>query len=147
MSDDTLPIRGIGEVGVYVKDLDRAEEWYTRILDLEVTLQGPNYRFLKPGPDRHLRQRVILFDPERTENQSSPPPHGARGPTHFALGALRSDLPLFRKRLQEEGVDIEEEITWPSGAESIYFRDPAGNSVEIFGQIPNDNTQENQHSS
>jgi catechol-2,3-dioxygenase len=28
-------------------------------------------------------------------------------------------------------VPIEIEITWPGGGHSIYFRDPAGNSIEL----------------
>jgi catechol 2,3-dioxygenase-like lactoylglutathione lyase family enzyme len=37
----------------------------------------------------------------------------------------------WRERLEQQGVAIEAEITWPSGGYSIYFRDPAGNSVEL----------------
>ena len=36
-----------------------------------------------------------------------------------------------RERLQQEGVAIESEVTWPGGGRSIYFRDPAGNSLEF----------------
>jgi catechol 2,3-dioxygenase-like lactoylglutathione lyase family enzyme len=33
-------------------------------------------------------------------------------------------------------VEIEREITWPLGGRSVYFRDPAGNSVEfVEGEI------------
>lgn len=39
-------------------------------------------------------------------------------------------------RLAEHGVAIEQEATWPEGhfrpGRSIYFRDPAGNSVEVM---------------
>jgi catechol 2,3-dioxygenase-like lactoylglutathione lyase family enzyme len=37
--------------------------------------------------------------------------------------------------LREKGVEIEREISW-SGGRSVYFRDPAGNSVEfVEGEI------------
>jgi catechol 2,3-dioxygenase-like lactoylglutathione lyase family enzyme len=29
-----------------------------------------------------------------------------------------------------EGVAVESEVAWPQGGRSIYFRDPAGNSLE-----------------
>ena len=29
------------------------------------------------------------------------------------------------------GMTIEADFRWPNGARSLYFRDPAGNSVEI----------------
>jgi catechol 2,3-dioxygenase-like lactoylglutathione lyase family enzyme len=28
-------------------------------------------------------------------------------------------------------ITIEAEVTWPNGGRSLYFRDPAGNSLEI----------------
>ena len=37
-----------------------------------------------------------------------------------------------RQRLQEHGVVIEKEVLWPRGGTSLYFRDPAGNSVELL---------------
>ncbi|MDQ3546548.1 MAG: glyoxalase/bleomycin resistance/extradiol dioxygenase family protein, partial [Verrucomicrobiota bacterium] len=37
----------------------------------------------------------------------------------------------WRERLQEAGVAIESEVEWPEGGRSLYFRDPAGNSVEL----------------
>lgn len=33
-------------------------------------------------------------------------------------------------RLLSHGVAIEADFLWPNGARSIYFRDPAGNSLE-----------------
>jgi catechol 2,3-dioxygenase-like lactoylglutathione lyase family enzyme len=32
----------------------------------------------------------------------------------------------------EHGVPIELETDWPRGGKSLYFRDPAGNSVELI---------------
>jgi catechol 2,3-dioxygenase-like lactoylglutathione lyase family enzyme len=29
------------------------------------------------------------------------------------------------------GIAVEAEVTWPGGGRSLYFRDPAGNSLEI----------------
>ena len=34
------------------------------------------------------------------------------------------------RRIEAAGVAIESETTWPSGLRSLYFRDPAGNSLE-----------------
>ena len=33
-------------------------------------------------------------------------------------------------RLTESDIAIEADFRWPNGARSIYFRDPAGNSLE-----------------
>jgi catechol 2,3-dioxygenase-like lactoylglutathione lyase family enzyme len=53
------------------------------------------------------------------------------GPGHVALGIPGEALPAWRERLAAGGVHIEKEVTWPAGGKSIYFRDPAGNSVEL----------------
>ena len=134
MADKQLPILGIGEMSVYVADIDAAESWYHRVLGMETLGKGQNFCFLRAGDDATLRQRVILFVAERTSQQARPPAHGAEGPTHFALGARFEDLDLFRQALAKAGVPIEQEITWPSGDHSIYFRDLDGNSLEIYGQ-------------
>jgi len=59
------------------------------------------------------------------------PPHGASGPGHFALGIDAEAFDPWRKLLQGHGVTIEKEVEWPRGGRSLYFRDPAGNSVEL----------------
>jgi catechol 2,3-dioxygenase-like lactoylglutathione lyase family enzyme len=60
------------------------------------------------------------------------PAHGAQGPGHFALGIKASDLDAWRQRLISHGVVIEKEMQWSRGGKSLYFRDPAGNSVELI---------------
>lgn len=131
---EPLPLKGIGEVGVYVADLDRAAAWYQQVLDLEIVGEGESFRFLRVGDDADLRTRLILFDPGQTSDQQSPPAHGVDGPTHFALGCSVEVLDQFRERLKAHDVEIEDEIEWGNGDCSIYFRDPDGNSLEIYGQ-------------
>jgi hypothetical protein len=43
--------------------------------------------------------------------------------------------------LKEKNIKIENEVTWNKGTNSIYFRDPVGNLVEIItpGSWPVDN--------
>jgi catechol 2,3-dioxygenase-like lactoylglutathione lyase family enzyme len=85
---------------------------------------------------RHVFFRVgegvlLAFNPEATLRGDLLPSHGARGPGHFALGVRAEALDVWRDRLERHGVVIEKEMTWPRGVRSIYFRDPAGNSVEL----------------
>ena len=58
-------------------------------------------------------------------------PFPATGPGHFALGIEGEAFDAWRKLLQGHGVSIEKEVEWPKGGKSLYFRDPAGNSVEL----------------
>lgn len=80
---------------------------------------------------------LLIFDPARTQSEASYvggapiPPHGTQGAGHVAFSVDAAQLPLWRQRLESAGVAIESEVSWPSGGESLYVRDPAGNSVEL----------------
>jgi catechol 2,3-dioxygenase-like lactoylglutathione lyase family enzyme len=81
---------------------------------------------------RWARPNVLLpFLAETTLKGDQLPPHGASGPGHFALGIEAEAFDAWRKLLQGHGVSIEKEVEWPRGGKSLYFRDPAGNSVEL----------------
>jgi catechol 2,3-dioxygenase-like lactoylglutathione lyase family enzyme len=41
-----------------------------------------------------------------------------------------NDLDGMTGKLKAAGIALESTVTWPNGARSIYFRDPAGNSLE-----------------
>ncbi len=49
----------------------------------------------------------------------------------FALGIEAEAFDVWLKLLQGHGVTIKKEVEWPRGGNSLYFRDPAGNSVEL----------------
>jgi catechol 2,3-dioxygenase-like lactoylglutathione lyase family enzyme len=59
------------------------------------------------------------------------PAHGAQGPGHACFAVAETDLEYWKERLQAAGVAIEQEVDWPRGGRSFYFRDPAGNSLEL----------------
>ncbi|OBY27285.1 VOC family protein [Leisingera sp. JC1] len=124
--------QAILEAALYVDDLDAAEEFYGRILGLECIQRVANrHVFFRCGSSV-----LLLFNASETVkppgNPRLPvPPHGAQGPGHVCFALNREDLLAMRDRLRAAGVDIEAEFDWPHGPRSIYFRDPAGNSVEI----------------
>jgi catechol 2,3-dioxygenase-like lactoylglutathione lyase family enzyme len=123
-----VKVRGILETCLYADDLQATENFYRTILGLEVIarLEG-RHVFFQCG------NRVFLvFNPAKTrEIGTNFPPHGARGPGHVAFAATMSELPAWRAFLIQNGVMIESEVTWPKGGCSLYFRDPAGNSIEL----------------
>jgi catechol 2,3-dioxygenase-like lactoylglutathione lyase family enzyme len=49
----------------------------------------------------------------------------------MAFAVADVHLPAWRAHLAANGISIESEVTWPRGAQSLYVRDPAGNSVEL----------------
>ncbi len=125
---------GIGEAAVYVDDVDAAEDWYKDVLGLETAFRGDHYCFLDAAPDGPARQHVILFDPAATADQDAPPAHGTDAPTHLALDVPQVDLDAWRDRLDAHDVRVEHERTYGSGDRSLYVRDPAGNSIELYAQ-------------
>ncbi len=121
------PIEHLVEAAIYADDLDKAEVFYRDVLGLEM---------LTKEPGRHVFFRVgqsvlLVFLAEATLKGGMLPPHGAQGPGHFALGIPTDSLDAWKDHLRSHGVEIEKEVEWPRGGKSLYFRDPAGNSVEL----------------
>jgi catechol 2,3-dioxygenase-like lactoylglutathione lyase family enzyme len=117
------------ETGVYVDDLDRAEAFYRAVLGLVPIGRDPGrHVFFRVGTSSML----LLFNAETTLRGGMFPPHGARGPGHFAFGIPADALDAWRGRLAAHGVAVEQETRWPRGSTSLYFRDPAGNAVELL---------------
>ena len=122
-------IRGVAEAVLYVDELMEATRFYVEVLGLPLSASFDDARFLQTGPDSTL----ILFDRERLgERDSVIPAHGATGPGHVALAVPEQEMAAWRQRLRDHGVAIEHEQDWPQGTRSIYFRDPAGNSLELI---------------
>ena len=123
-----VQIKAVVETAIYVDDLDAAEDFYHRILSLRVIgKESGRHVFFQAGESSVL----LAFQPEATLKGDILPSHGAKGPGHFALGVEAAALDVWRKLLQSHGVIVEKEVGWPKGGKSIYFRDPAGNSVEL----------------
>ena len=122
-------ILGVAEAVLYVDDLEEATRFYTEVLGLPLTASFGDASFLQTG----RASTVIVFDRQSLEErQSVIPAHGAEGPGHVALAIAPEQMDGWRRRLEAHGVEIEHEQDWPQGTHSIYFRDPAGNSVELI---------------
>jgi catechol 2,3-dioxygenase-like lactoylglutathione lyase family enzyme len=120
---------GVVETAVYADDLDAAEAFYAGVLKLPVIgRERGRHVFFRVG----TRDVLLIFAPATTIQGATLPAHGATGPGHFALGVRAGGLDGWRRRLAEHGVAVEQEVQWPHGGRSLYFRDPAGNSVEIL---------------
>nr|WP_314090471.1 VOC family protein [uncultured Shinella sp.] len=127
----TAAIEGILETALYADDLDAAEAFYGGILGLEkITRQANRHVFFRCGPGV-----LLIFNPQETIHPPPPqafpvPVHGAIGAGHACFRVQGSALDFWVKKLIEAGITIEADFYWPNGARSIYFRDPAGNSLE-----------------
>lgn len=116
------------ETAIYGPDLESLERFYVDLLGLEPVARttGRNV-VLRCGA-----AALILFDPTASGAPGGPfPPHTGPGRGHIAFTVPLSEFPAWRARLTAAEVAIEREVTWPDGHTSVYFRDPAGNSVEL----------------
>jgi catechol 2,3-dioxygenase-like lactoylglutathione lyase family enzyme len=114
---------------IYTNDLDATELFYTTILGLPVIgRETGRHVFFRIGAASVL----LAFNADATLAGGVLPAHGARGPGHFAIGVPAASLGAWRDHLIARSVAIEKEVTWPLGGRSLYFRDPAGNSVELI---------------
>lgn len=129
-------ILGTLELALYADDLDAALAFWQGIIGLHP---------FQHVPDRHIFFRVadapsqvlLVFRPAATARRPRPdarlpvPPHGATGPGHYCMAVAPEALAGWRAHLIAHGVAIEADFRWPNGRRSIYFRDPAGNSIEM----------------
>jgi catechol 2,3-dioxygenase-like lactoylglutathione lyase family enzyme len=130
-SGDTPP-SGVLESVLYARDLVATETFYRDVLGLQpyARLTG-RHLFYRCG-----QQMLLIFNPDATRLAPAcgalpVPAHGAVGAGHLCFAASAGEIAAWRERLTARGVGIEADFTWPGGGRSLYFRDPAGNSLEF----------------
>ena len=128
----TSPPVSFSHFGIYVTDLARMEDFYTRVLGLLVSDRGQvpggsDLVFLSRDPDEHHQIVLATGRPPGVEfnvvNQFS-----------FKLPTL-ADLKAMHARARDEGTK-QFRIVTHGNAWSVYFADPEGNRVEVFVDTP-----------
>lgn len=116
------------ETCLYLDNLQAGEDFYKNVLGLKL---------YSKVEDRHVffycgDSMLLLFNPKVTsKSDGKVPAHGAKGQGHVAFGMNEDDIDGWLEHLQQHKVKIESTVEWPAGGFSIYFRDTAGNSVEL----------------
>ena len=123
-----MKVERILETAMYVDDLQAADAFYAGVLGLEqFAHESGRHTFYRCGTGV-----LLLFNPEGTRSGSGEiPAHGATGAGHVAFAVDADDIPAWRVQLAEHDVKVEAEVDWPGGGRSVYFRDHAGNSIEL----------------
>ena len=127
----TIRIKSLDHLVITASDLPATIDFYTRVLGMEHVAFGENLHAVHFGD-----QKFNIHD--ASTNVSPKAENIAPGSEDFCL---ISETPVSRviQHLQECGVAIEEGPVTRSGAagtlESVYFRDPDGNLVEVSNVI------------
>jgi len=120
------PVR-IFETVLYAEDLAAAERFYRDAVGLEVIGHGELAVVFRCGGGV-----LLIFDPRKSgASGRDVPSHGTSGAGHIAFAVKPGELDAWREQLRSAGVSIEQEVDWDEGGRSLYFRDPAGNIVEL----------------
>ncbi len=119
-----LPIRGLYEVAIRVRDLAKSEAFYREILGLEVGIRDERRKmlFLRAGGQAGM---VVLQEDK-----------GAWPTQHFAFMVEEVDLDAAAEALVKRGVAIEGPVfhDWMP-ARSVYFSDPDGHDLELCSPV------------
>ena len=121
-----MKAKAILESVLYAEDLESTEKFYTEVLGLDVYSKDSYYIFFRLD-----KGMLLIFDNRHTTQQGSLPQHGTESNGHLAFTMQDSEIDHWRLQLQKHSIKIEKEQYWGNGALSLYFRDPAGNSIEL----------------
>jgi lactoylglutathione lyase len=116
-----LPIKGLYEIAVKVKNLPRAEAFYKDVLGLKEGLRDERRKwvFLYAGGNAGM---IVLQEDK-----------GEWPVQHFAFTVNEADIKQAAAMLEEQGITVSEPTyhEWMN-AVSVYFDDPDGHSLELL---------------
>jgi catechol 2,3-dioxygenase-like lactoylglutathione lyase family enzyme len=120
------------ETALYVDDLAAAVAFYRDVLGLAVLDASARLVSFDAGRSSVLLlfQRGATLEPVETA-MGRIPAHDGHGRVHVAFAIAADHLAAWDRHLAACGVAIESRMRWERGGQSIYFRDPAGHSVEL----------------
>jgi catechol 2,3-dioxygenase-like lactoylglutathione lyase family enzyme len=125
-------IRRVVETALYVDDMEGALRFYEQVMHLTPLGRGQRWVALDAGEGTVL---LLFLRGAAADGVSFPggwiPPHDGAGPSHIAFAIHGTELEAWRRRLEDAGISVESEVSWPRGGTSLYFRDPDGHSVEL----------------
>jgi catechol-2,3-dioxygenase len=127
-----MQIDGIHHVALNVKDLGRAEKFYTQVLGFQVThrfTKGLNHLMLDTG-----NSAIALFEAPDLDTRPSLELLSETGYLHLAFKANKEQMAAIVQELKQHNVSIGDGPVRRGDGESIYFNDPDFNHLEIHCQ-------------
>jgi catechol 2,3-dioxygenase-like lactoylglutathione lyase family enzyme len=123
-----MKLERLDHFGIEVRELKRAERFYTDVLGLSVVARLGDQILMDCGG-----QNLALFEVPRPELSRA---ERARiighplGKGHHAFRVSRADFTSAAQRLSQAGVETASPIDW-GDHDCMYFLDPDGNLLEI----------------
>jgi catechol-2,3-dioxygenase len=118
-------VNGLLETSLYVDDLPRAAEFYQSLFGFAPMVLSERLIALAVREG----QVLLLFKKRASLHQNAP--HDGDGQLHLTFAIAEDEIAAWRLHLREHNIPIEEEIAWPRGGTSLYFRDPEGHLLEV----------------
>ncbi len=123
-----MKLKGMHHIGVNVRDLDRALVFYTEVLGFEVTERyAENIRHVMLGTGS---TGLHLFETRDLEFQDALTTLSEQGYAHIAFETTRELFPGIIEELKRQQIPFKGPLVM-GRAESVHFKDPDGNSLEI----------------
>ena len=133
-SRSLMQLKGIHHIALNVKDLDRAERFYTDVLGFRVThrfSKGLRHLMLETG-----NAAIALFETPNLKVEEAMNLVSEDGYLHLALEADPADFKTIIKELQTKKIQIDNGPVKRGNGESVYFNDPDHNHLEIHCDHP-----------
>ncbi|HEY6255168.1 MAG TPA: VOC family protein [Xanthobacteraceae bacterium] len=124
-----LKTQGVVHFTIPVKDLDRAEKFYTEVMGMERLRRNRHMVFMRAGADCF----VLTYSEKPID-----PNAGDAHDIHHAFRVSAGDYEQAKAFLAERGIRIFKEEDRRSGTfqgRSAYFHDPDRNVIEIIGLV------------
>jgi catechol-2,3-dioxygenase len=137
-----IPVRRLNHAVLFVRDLDRAVDFYRRAFGFEVVAEEPRAHaaFLRAaGGENHHDLGLFAVGAD-----APGPVRGAVGLYHLAweVGSI-ADLAAARETLLELGAIVG--ASDHGATKSIYGKDPDGNEFEVMWMVPREEWGEYEH--
>ena len=128
---NSRPHLQFAHMGIYVSDMEKMYDFYTRVLGFHVSDEGLNRgsRLVFLTRDANEHHQIVLAQ-GRPDDMS----FNVINQISFRTGSL-DDLKSMKSLLESEGIVEFRQVTH-GNAWSIYFSDPEGNRLEIFVDTP-----------
>jgi catechol 2,3-dioxygenase len=132
-----MPIERVGHVVIKMRDLDAAKGFYRDILGMKITDEREGFGVFFRFDDYHHDIAVFKVDAD-----AEGPQKNQVGLAHIALVAdsFETVKDMYRK-LKEHDVPIVRTVDHGI-TRSVYFKDPEGNELEIYCEVPEKPWQE-----